>query len=496
MSNLLIGSSNLARFYKPENYKDFNPYQLLKCTTMDSLTALMMEIEDGNNKVIISVIENIIVDAAKSAKDEDTRDKQISEAIRSTMSLIGRTATRLPESNFCFVNPMLRPAVSWYQEKQTFIDNEIKRLSSVHFSKNITKINCICESLQQFEKDGVHLTEDSGQIFVESVLKLAEESFAAINIDSEDEIGTSNGDKTQTEDNNDQYGELVKVLKSRFEGDNLMFARLREEIDSTANRSREDRVVITGITCKTPLPRENRPKIEKLKELAYEVFEAIKPGFKGKILYASQGRNNDHMLPMVEVKIDKVEYATEIRKAFAEKRKKEKMTGCLEKIFIANSINVGTRVRIEILKAIAKKITNEQDQAYVVSFISRPVMHIKLKSDKNGFPSKSYTFIDTVKQFGAKLIQSDLLSAYAKAGNAFKGQLEQNFVVLKEEDAEAAQTNFHKARMDRGRGRGRPGGSYRGRGHGHGDPNKEPMGNRGTKRPGDMGESSSSASKK
>jgi hypothetical protein len=255
-------------------------------------------------------------------------------------------------------------------------------------------------------------------------------------------------------------------------------------------------VVITGITCKTPLPRENRPKIEKLKELAYEVFEAIKPGFKGKILYASQGRNNDHMLPMVEVKIDKAEYATEIRKAFAEKRKKEKMTGCLEKIFIANSINVGTRVRIEILKAIAKKITNEQDQAYVVSFISRPVMHIKLKSDKNGFPSKSYTFIDAVKQFGAKLIQSDLLSAYAKAGNAFKGQLEQNFVVLKEEDAEAAQTNFHKARMDRGRGRGRPGGSYRGRGHGHGDPNKEPMGNRGTKRPGDMGESSSSASKK
>jgi hypothetical protein len=490
MSNLLIGISNLARFYKPENYKTFSPYQMLKCTTMDSFTALMMELEEGNNKVIISVLENIIVDAARTAKDEVTREKQVTDSIETAMKLIGRTATRLPDSHFCLVSPILRPAVDWYQKMQVIIDQEIRKQSVNLFSKKATRMDCMCVSLQQFEKDVIHLTEASGQIFIESMLKKAEEIFTATNIDSDEETGESSGD---------QYGKLVAVLKTRFEADNLMFARLREEIDSTANRSREDRIVITGITCKTPLPRESRPRIEKLKELAYEVFEAIKPGFKGKILYASQGKNNEHMLPMVEVKLDKVEHAVEIRKAFAEKRKKDKMTGCLEKIFMANSINVGTRVRIEILKAIAKKITNDNEQAYVVSFISRPVMHIKLKSDKNGFPSKSYTFIDAVKQFGANLIQDDLLAAYAKAGTAFKGQLEQNFVVLKEDDAEAAQTNFHKARIDRGRGR--PGGTYRGRGRGRGhgeanEVNRELVGNRGTKRAGDEGESSSSASKK
>jgi hypothetical protein len=227
------------------------------------------------------------------------------------------------------------------------------------------------------------------------------------------------------------------------------------------------------------------------------VFEAIKPGFKGKILYASQGRNNDHMLPMVEVKLDKVEFAAEIRKAFAERRKKEKLTGPLEKIFISNSINVGTRVRIEILKAIAKKMTNEHEFAYVVSFISRPVIHFKLKNDTNLKPLKSYTFIDAVKQFGDKLDKKDLNAAYAKAGKAFSGQLEQNFVVLKEGDADEAQTNFHQERMSRGRGRG--GGTFRGRGHGRFDPNpnKEPVGNRGTKRSGDDdGNASSSKNKK
>ncbi len=191
--------------------------------------------------------------------------------------------------------------------------------------------------------------------------------------------------------------------------------------------------------------------------------------------------------------MDKVEFAVEIRKAFAERRKKEKMSGPLEKIFISNSINVGTRVRIKILKAIAKKMSNEHEFAYVVSFVSRPVIHFKLINDTSLKPLKSYTFIDAVKQFGDRLDKTDLLAAYAKAGKAFSGQLEQNFVVLKECDAEEAQTNFHQERMSRGRGRG--GDTFRGRGHGCFDPNKEPVGNRGTKRAGDDDGNASSSKK-
>jgi hypothetical protein len=81
-------------------------------------------------------------------------------------------------------------------------------------------------------------------------------------------------------------------------------------------------------------------------QLAADIYDVIKSVFKGKVLFAIQGRNNEHMLPMVDV-MDKVEYAAKIWKAFAEKRKKEKLTGCLEKVFITNSINVGTRVRIQ-----------------------------------------------------------------------------------------------------------------------------------------------------
>jgi hypothetical protein len=164
------------------------------------------------------------------------------------------------------------------------------------------------------------------------------------------------------------------------------------------------------------------------------------------------------------------------------------MSGCLERIFISNSINVGTRVRIEILKAIAKRTSTAQDLSYVASFISRPVMHVRSRNDKNAKPAKTYTFIDAVKQFGSRLKTEDLLEAYAKAGKAFSGQLEQNFVVLKEADSEAAQTNFHKARIQRGRGRGGAGrgGADRGRNHW----SDGASGSRGQKRPGDISETS------
>jgi hypothetical protein len=481
MANLLIGSSNLARFYKPEIFKDFRQYQMMKCTTMDSFNALMMEIEAGKNRVVISVLENIIVDSADSAKTEETMDKKIKDSIKMAFSLIQTTSTRLPDSKFCIVMPLRRPAVEWYEEKLGLIEDEIKCGISSLTSFNVTRINCICTSLQQFDKDGIHLTEGSGVIFLESILKSSEEIFEAIQVP--DDVNDQSPD--------DLKG-LITILKTRFEADNMMFARLREEVDSSANKSREDRVVVTGITCKEPLPRENRQKIEKLKSLVAEIFAEIKPGFEGKILYASQGRN-DQTFPTVEVKLDKVEYAVAIRKAFADKKKKGKMTGCLERVFLSNSINVGTRVRIEILKSIAKKISNDKEFAFVASFISRPVLHIRQKNDRNEKPSRSYTFIDAIKQFGTQLQKTDLLDAYAKAGKAFAGQLEQNFVVLKESDSEEAQTNFHKARMQRGRG-GR-GGSYRGRGAGsnhYEDPNKTPMGSRGQKRSGEEGESSAS----
>jgi hypothetical protein len=88
-------------------------------------------------------------------------------------------------------------------------------------------------------------------------------------------------------------------------------------------------------------------------------FNFLVPDFGGKITFISQGKSASVSLPMVEVRLDKVEHAASIRRAFAEKSKAKLLTGNLERIFITNSVNLATRVRIDIMKAISQKVASD-----------------------------------------------------------------------------------------------------------------------------------------
>ncbi len=137
-------------------------------------------------------------------------------------------------------------------------------------------------------------------------------------------------------------------------------------------------------------------------------------------------------------------------------------------------MNLATRVRIDILKAIARRITNSEDQAYVSGFISRPMMHIKKSvAPVNTRPLQSFTFTDAVSRFSNLLKKDELKTAYERAGMAFRGQLSQTFVVLKEEDQDDA-FNLGTSRPwsgARGGGRGK-GDRGAGRGRGDAGPNR------------------------
>jgi hypothetical protein len=226
----------------------------------------------------------------------------------------------------------------------------------------------------------------------------------------------------------------MRQVKMNF-ATNLMLARVREEIDTISNKAKEDRVVMNGLKSKTPPPAETRARIEWLKGISNDIFKELIPNFPGKIFYLNQGQQMDVFLPMVEIKLDSVANALAIRRAFAVKRKNKQLPADLESLFVTNCVNLATRVRIDVLRAIAKRITNDKDIAYVSGFISRPMMHIKSAGNPtSGKPLKSFSFIDSVSRFHNLLTRDDLVTAYERAGRAFSGQLEQNFVVMNDFD--------------------------------------------------------------
>jgi hypothetical protein len=516
MANLLIGSSNVSRFYTTKQFKAYREYKMIKCTDIDSFKAHMIDIKVNIKCVVISVLENFVEDWVKDRTEEP--EEPIVECINDFVETIANTIARLPGTKFGIVLPMGRPARDWYQTRLGDISSKLNLgIGSLVASKtgnNITKIECISAISQQFEHDNVHLTPAAGKAFVDFILGQAEDFFEADLVevqDDEDGEIESEDEKVDDESIKRLENRLLKIesqLKSQDttnSNNNLMLARIREEVDTAANVKKEDRIILTGLKSKTPLPVEARKRDEFLREMATKIFKTLIPDFKGKIVFVNQGKGKTHLVPMMEIKLDTVAHAESIRKSFAEKRAKKSLPNDLDSLFVTNSVNLATRIRIDVMKAIARKLTTKQEQAYVSGFISRPMMHIKkLPFTANSRPLKSFTYIDAVTKFRHLVKYDDLTAAYSRVGNAFGGQLIQNFVVLNDQDhdrfssgrsedtSRSSGSGYPSGSADRGKGSSfRGGSSYRGDRGG-----SSYRGDRGAKRSGEDLSSSSSKSRK
>ena len=155
------------------------------------------------------------------------------------------------------------------------------------------------------------------------------------------------------------------------------------------------------------------------------IVESIVEGSANEIAFVSLAGTKERDIPLCEVRFKSRDTAIKVRKEFAAKKKGGKDFG---RIAIFNSVTLSTRVRIEILWAMAKKCCNDKEIASVQSYISKPSLLIKDKEGKRR--PMNLGFADAVKRYGRILREGDLASAYRKAGTSFEGQLQQNFVVM------------------------------------------------------------------
>jgi hypothetical protein len=465
MTHLLIGSSNVARFYVAGSFKNYREYNMIKCTNYDSFVVHMENLSPINKSVLISVVENFLAD--KVGDRESEVDQLVDESVRGFLTTISEAAVRLPDTRFGVVLPLGRPALRWYHgrvgEITSFISSGLNHLTSDSKIGNLMKIDCIPSASQQFEQDQIHLTPASGKLFLTEMLSVSEVFFESGKRPNDDDAeGTDTGARLSLENRLLSIERrLSNQEKLNFEN-NLSLARIREELDTAANVKREDRLVITGIKSSDPLPTEGRLRVAALKKIATDIFETLIPAFQGKIAFVNLGKGKTQSIPMMEVKLDSVENAGAIRKAFADKRSKKELPESWSNLFITNSVNLATRVRIDLMKSIARKITNKSELAYVSGFISRPMLHIKAAPVvANSRPLRSFTFIDAVSKFGRLLRFEDLDAAYSRVGNAFEGQVAQNFVVMNNQDHDSFRTGASGGSFGSG---APPGGSRSGSG--------------------------------
>ena len=144
---------------------------------------------------------------------------------------------------------------------------------------------------------------------------------------------------------------------------------------------------------KVPMPVNGEEKKKWLNGIVGEILDRIEPGASQHVIFASLGSRNQRVIPLVEVRLDSRELALKIRKQFATK-KREIDFG---RVFIANSVTLGTRVRVDILRAIAEHYSNDKEVMTISAFVSRPVLHVRSK--EGGLSLGTYNFSDALNRY-------------------------------------------------------------------------------------------------
>jgi hypothetical protein len=145
--------------------------------------------------------------------------------------------------------------------------------------------------------------------------------------------------------------------------------------------------------------------------------------------------------PYFEVKFDSA--ASSLKFRISSSKLAKDGTGSFSGLFISNTVNMTTRIRIDIMKLIAKKLSTPTEVGYVQGFSSRPMLHYRVKESilEPGAPSaapapaaagtgRRYSFVESVERWGHLLSPFSVEPIRRKASQAFHGCLEQYFVVL------------------------------------------------------------------
>jgi len=268
MANLLFGSSNVYRHYKncvDRGLFSAPPLQLVNCTKKTVFDSHLSSLSTLD-LVVSSVLENFVVDACEGVPDIEV-PHFANQQITAHVETIIAASLRFPTANFIIVPPVYRNKPSWFGPHLpgmlNHLASEVSRAGSARIASTVPFVAIP----SMLEADGVHLTGEAGNQFLSHLDSCISSLLVAVNpapspvtrpddrLDQILAMVTSNTSKIDQVASLSQDVASVTSSTSTFEtyvlvrhqNDDFIFARMKEESDAETNRSREDRVCITGL---------------------------------------------------------------------------------------------------------------------------------------------------------------------------------------------------------------------------------------------------------
>ena len=470
---LWLGSSN-EKHFKTEFESEDRAFEL--CTKLSHFKTKLETVEDICQFLTITGIDNIVADLTSA----DTNVEQFKTKLNDLFQT-------LEELRLKGLKITIGPLLPWKKHssetKRAAVDalkelkikypglRQIARPPSLAFIKDQVHLteraarahykSVFSASYELFfNKEDEYMTEDEGanttemEISERQEIEISAQKRKRIASQSEESdmggSGTQPGKPTRHSIHTPEFQnvmarleELKRQVNDRWTVDLLVSAGTKEDLDKIENNLNMNKVVIMGLDIPNLWEEEDwKVRIAQIKDAIADLFNFLNPGVEYKLGYVKHLNSKlKAARQIVEVTLETEKNGRSIRKAYADKvkqwREKKLFPDRMNGVSITPSLTLATRIRIAILKAVAKMLPEEFEdtEAWVIQHVARPVLKVEQKDTDGKRILTSYGFAQTMAYVlnempGYKFSDQDLFDAYAIAGTRFGNEIGHHFVIL------------------------------------------------------------------
>ena len=427
----LIGDSNVKRHMNPMNCRDRPPMQeaqLLVCTRREVFQQSLRSIRAETNVVVLSCITNFLT---SSEDTSSTLAFRIDPVLTDFFSTIESCCQLHPSRRYLVCPPMYRQVPLWYRDDLAGV---LSRFSAA--SKKVTSSNfglMPSYSTPSFEADGVHLTAYSGLEFVLHLFDSARALITALSAPDAERESAANASTRLLEDRVVALEQDHRRLNTVVE---LKTAIDSELEDFRANERMEDCVVVSGLSAISG-KLSGKEWFERAKADSQTVLELV----VGRQVEVLSVRNSTGMAPgapvTYTVQVSSTASALAIRSKFGTffAGGKDNRPPSLSGISVQNSVTKATRIRISILKLLAKRYeaSNPGGKARVIGYQPRPLLKLFPPAASKDKRVRSLNYVEAVQKLPTHFTEAEVESITRRAYASFPNQLRSLFIVLSDD---------------------------------------------------------------
>ena len=428
----LLGDSAIQRHVNKNSCRanpSLKTAQMLSCGGFAIFEATLAKVRSESTACIVSCVTNFLADSESDGTS--TLSLRVDPVFQALRSILVESCSANPSRSYLISPPLYRTRPTWYREGLP----EIMTLFSQAFSQERPPNLFLLPSFAtpEFEADGINLNAYSGLEYILHLFDSASECLDRVDLPLPERAVIGNESTRVLEDRMMAIEQDHRRLSRAVESKNAIDA---EMADFHLNERNEDFFVIEGLER---IPDEFVGK-EWQKRAVADVKAALKAlmGREISVVFVknSTGRHKDAIVSY-NVQMATVQESRVIRRKYGsfffnltDERPDE-----IKHFAIKNLLTPETKIRISILKLLAKRYrdSNPGAKVKVIGHQPRPLIKITPPPSADDRRVKTFNYIEAVTNLKCSFSEADVEPIVRRINPKLHGQIRSLFIVLSDD---------------------------------------------------------------